>query len=276
MCWKAIVQQADESSAFDVAWNGDGPPIVAWDEDAPIAVGEFVPDRGRVRVQILGAPTKDPDGGTLKPNVPSPYSTDADTPRLLPRSKGGYFLAWLARRPESTEDAGIAPEAPGEHRVFRFVEIVELSASGEVAGPIRRVSSEKGHVVAFDLLPGSGGSEVVVVAQDEAAYAEHSGARIVRYALSGTSWDPTDIVDAGVGHALSEIVAIPSDAGASRWLSWMDGAEHAHLLPLGPSIAPSAPATLESPMDGARLLAAGPGDAVYVLGGSTVRRFVCR
>jgi hypothetical protein len=274
-----VVQQADASSAFDVAWpeTGGGAPLVAWDEDAPIAVGEFLPDRGRVRIQLVGPEAPVLDGGP-RSVVASPYATDADSPRVLSRARGGFFLAWIAQRPESTEDAGIVPEGPGEHRMFRWVEIVEVSASGEIASPIKRVSSSNGHVVAFDLVRGGGSAEVVVVVQDEAAHAEHAGARIVRYGLSGERWEPSDLVDAGVGHALSEIVSVHADAGVvPRWLSWSDGAEHAHLVPLGASMSPGGAATLEPALDGARLLAGGAsGDVAYALAGSTIKRFSCR
>ena len=295
----AVVQQADESSAFDVAWPSGAaspgtPPLVAWDEDAPIAVGAFLPDRGRVKTTVLGS--KDPDGGAPKIAVVSPYATDADSPRLLARARagqrdkpGGFWLAWLARRPESSEDAGLAPEGPGEQRAFRWVEIVELGPSGEPIGPIRRVSPERGHVVSFDLVraPGGAGTEAVVVAQDEAAHQEHAGARIVRYPIAEKA-DATELVDAGVGHALAEIVesapaspasardsASEADAGSARWLAWTDAAEHAHLLPLGAALTPGGAATLEPALDAARVLAAAP-DALYVLSGSTVRRVSCR
>ncbi|HEY8077005.1 MAG TPA: hypothetical protein VIF62_22915, partial [Labilithrix sp.] len=231
-----VVQQADESSMFDVAWPEAGAPLVAWDEDAPIAVGEFLPDRGRVKTTILGA--KDPDGGAPKIAVVSPYATDADTPRVVATAKG-YVLAWLARRPESTEDAGIVPEGPGEERAFRWVEAVDLSPSGEAAGPIRRVSPDRGHVVSFDLV--REGGEVFVVAQDEAAYQEHAGSRVVRYPLAEKG-KGEDLVDAGVGRALSEIVEVPPevrgegaadtpkarerDGGVTRWLAWTDAADH--------------------------------------------------
>lgn len=275
-----IAQQADESTAFDFAWpreGGAGAPIVAWDEDAPIAVGQFLADRGTVKVQIVGQPDK---------RTIVPYATDAEHPRLLARP-GGFYLAWLARRPEGGEDAGaLPPEGPAEVRAFRWVELVKLDASGEREGAIRRITSDKGRAATFELVPGVDGVDVVVVVQDEAAEREGAGARIVRYAVRADGADAAELVDGGVGHAPFELVrgGGASDGGAPgpRWLSWTDGAERAHLAPLGPPITLQAPATVERSLDRARLVAAREG-ALFALasergeaGGRVVlRRLAC-
>lgn len=279
------MQQADESLAYDVAWASDdkGMPIVAWDEDAPPKVGALTADRGVVKVQLLGP--------GAKAHVASPETSDAEAPRLLPR-KGGWWLAWLARRPEAAEDAGVngAAEGPGERRAYRWVELVALDARGEVASAVRRVSPEKGRVASFDLAAaksgGAEGAQLVIVVQDEAAHAEGAGERIVRYAIDGEKIEAADLLDGGVGHALAELLPQAADAGSTRWLAFTDTHEHAHLVPLGPQLRLAGAATTEPSLDGARVIATAAPDVVYAVGSAgasdaaggrlELRRLVCR
>jgi hypothetical protein len=276
-----ISQQADESTAFDLAWpdarDPDAPPFVAWDEDAPIPDSKFLPDRGRVKVQSLA------DGAAA--TVASPWASDADAPQLLvrPGASPGFWLAWLARRTEN-EDAGEAPEGPGELRAYRWVEVVQLDAKGEAIGGVRRVSPERGRVVSFELTRAAGGgTEIIVLAQDEAAPSEGAGARIIRYAV-GDKLDTVDLVDAGVGRALAATFPIvphanvgPSANANARWLVWSDPNDHAHLLPLAPTLLGAASPTLEPSLDGTRVLATAPNDVVFSLtSASAIRRLTCR
>ena len=255
----SIVQQADESLAYDVAWpDGEkGTPLVAWDEDAPPRAGALLADRGVVKVQLLGAANR--------ARVASPDGTDAEAPRLLAR-RGGYWLAWLARRPEVAEDAGAAAEGPGERRAYRWVEIVALDAKGEPTSPVRRVSPEKGHAASFDIASPGTDSQLVVVVQDETAQVEGAGERVVRYAIDGDRTESGDLLDGGVGHALAEVLAQGSDAAAPRWLVFTDTQEHAHLVPLGPALRLAGAATTEPSLDGARIVASAPPDLVYAIG----------
>lgn len=272
-----ILQQADESTAFDVAWNESGGGLAAWDEDAPpnLDAGKpltetYAPEgRGFVKVQAIGSELR---------RVASPESSDAESPRLLARPGGGFWLAWLARR---AEDAGYAVESPGEKRAFRWVEVVPLGPAGEPAGPVKRVSPEKGRAAAFELA--RSGSDLVVVVQDEAAPADGAGARIVRYVV-GEKIEGADLVDGGIGSAVAELVPVAPPADAARWLAWTDTSERAHLTPLGGDPVVAGRATSEPALDGARVLAAVPPDAVYALVGASptdapprpeVRRFVC-
>ena len=100
-----IVQQADESLAYDIAWpeSHQGPAIVAWDEDAPPRPGGLLSDRGVVKVQLLGVGAKS--------RVASPESSDAEAPRLIAR-RNGYWLAWLARRAEPTVGSRAQVQSP--------------------------------------------------------------------------------------------------------------------------------------------------------------------
>ena len=268
-----VEQQADESTAFDVAWS-EGMGLAAWDEDAPNKPDAALPsisERGYVKVQLLGAD---------KPRIASPETSDADSPRLVARPAGGFWLAWLARR---VEEAPSGVEGPGEDKDFRWVEAIPLDAHGEPRGAVRRVSPERGRAVAFDVA--ASGSDLVVLVQDEAAAAEGGGARLLRFVVGGGTVLPgTDLVDGGVGHALAQVVAAP-DGTPARWLAWSDVAEHAHLTALGNGLAPDGAggATLEPSFDGARVLAQTSGTSettagLYVLEGDKpqIRRFACR
>jgi hypothetical protein len=276
-----VIQQADESTAFDVAWN-EGAGLVAWDEDAPPkrdtpkagAPAEASPTsfegRGFVKVQAFGSDSR---------RVASPESSDAESPRLLARPGGGFWLAWLARR---VEDEPYAVEGPGEKRAFRWVEAVPLAANGESAGPVRRVSPEKGRAATFELA--SSGADLVVIVQDEAAAADGAGARIVRYVV-GEKVEAADIVDGGVGTTQAELVPAASPAEGSRWLAWTDTSERAHMTPLGAGLVAAGRPTAEPSLDGARVLAAASADSIYVLAGASpseqpalhpeLRRFSC-
>jgi hypothetical protein len=259
-----IVQQPDESTAYDVAWTAES-GLAAWDEDAPANVdaGKIGADRGFVKVQRIG------DGS--RPRVASPETTDAESPRLLARP-GGFWLAWLARRPEE-ELYGV--EGPGEPREFRWVEVLPLDARGEPAGPVRRVSPERGRAVAFELA--MFGNDLVVLVQDEAAHREGAGARLVRYVIKDRL-DFGDLVDGGVGHAIVDVV---ESGGKPRWLAWSDVAEHTHVVPLGDGLVAGA-GTIEPALDHARVVAAAPPDVVYAVvtpadgAPPELRRHTCR
>jgi hypothetical protein len=220
--------------------------------------------------------------------VASPEGSDAESPRLLSRP-GGFWLAWLARKVE--EDTN-AIEGPGESRAYRWVEVTTLDAYGGSAGPVRRVSSEKGRAVGFELATHD--SELVVMVEDEAAQAEGAGARIVRHVVADAHVGSIGLVDGGVGHGLSDLVPVPAGAGLTgpRWLAWTDTSERAHMTPLAPGLLPEAPSTLEPALDGSRVLAAarvGDEGGVFVLVSASpnaaklgatahpeIRRFTCR
>lgn len=282
-----IVQQADESTAFDVAWSEGGVGLTAWDEDAPSNADASVPtapERGLVKVERLPVPGSAGEGAARR--VASPETSDAEQPRLIARPSG-FWLAWLARRPEGE---AYSVEGPGEPRAFRWVEVVALDVKGDPVGPVRRVSSEKGRASAFDLA--RDGADLVVMVQDEAAPSEGAGARIVRHRV-GEKLESADVVDAGVGHALADLVPSGTQTDAARWLAWTDTSEHTHMTPLGPGLVAVGRTSTEPSLDGARVLAAAPSDGIYALVGAgetspsgdrqnaarprpELRRFVCK
>ncbi|MBX3227968.1 MAG: hypothetical protein KIT84_27920 [Labilithrix sp.] len=272
----SIFQQADESTAFDLAWAENGAGLVAWDEDAPVVLEAGVPakkeatTRGVVKVQALTA--------DAAPRTASPDTSDAESPRLVAKPGGGFWLAWMARRAEE-EPSGI--EGPGEPRAFRWIEVLALSGSGEPQGKPMRVSSEKGRAVAFELA--RSGSDLVIMLQDEIAASEGGGARIVRYKL-GENGKPeaADVVKDGVGHALADLVPTASGEPA-RWLAWSDTSEHARLTLLGPGLVAQGRASSEPTLDNTRILASSD-DTLFALAATDkptrpqpeLLRFVCR
>ena len=258
-----VSQQADESTAFDVVFPPQGPAVVAWDEDAPIPAGQFLADRGQIRVQLAGE--------TEKARVASPFASDAEAPHLALKKGGGFWLAWIAKKIENP-DAGDAIEGPGEKRAFRWIEIVALDAKANMVGPVKRLTPEKGRVVAFDLI--NVGPDVVALTQDEAALADGAGGRIVRYAIdaagSGGEAKGQDLLEGGVGHAIADIVP--------PWVAWTDVTEHAHLLPAIGGLGSREPL-----LDGARVVAA-DGEKVFAITavtngpqkGLVLRALICR
>lgn len=287
-----VLQQLDESTAFDLAWSDSGTALAAWDEDAPARADASVPvasERGFVKVQVLALAGDPPPTR----RIASPDTSDAESPRLIARP-GGYWLAWLARRGEVDEHL---VEGPGERRAFRWVEAIALDAKGEPAGPVRRVSSERGRAATFDLALAEPkalrGSDLVVVVQDDAAPSEGAGARIARYRVrapdstDNSAFEIADIVDGGVGQTLAELVPAPAPADAARWLAWTDTAERAQMTPLGPGLAASGRTSPEPALDGARVLAQAPPDGIFALafdgkpnagasrGRPELRRFAC-
>lgn len=291
-----IPQQADESTAFDVAFSDGTSPvgIVAWDEDAPLTSAATrteagAPDttqRGFVKIQGLD--------GNIPRRVASPETSDAEAPRLLARPGGGFWLAWLARR---VEEEAYAVEGPGERRAFRWVEVMALNDKGESVGPARRVTSEKGRVMSFELArtgdPPSG--ELTVMVQDEITPNEGGGGRIVRHRVrtksDGVTLESADLIDSGVGSALAELVPFapttPDASSVTRWLAWTDTSERAHMTPLGVGLVALGSSSAEPALDGVRVLAAAPPNDVFVLAGTgedksgarprpELRRFTCK
>lgn len=258
-----VFQQADESTAFDVAWDESGAGLAAWDEDAPgkAGTGTATPfGRGFVKVQSIA------EGARAR--VVSPESTDAEFPRLHARPGGGFWLAWLARR---SEEEAYQVEGPGEPRTFRWVEVVPLDRGGEPTGPVRRVSSEKGRAVSFELA--ASGADLVVLVQDEVALAEGAGARVVRHVVGGAN-DALDLAS-GIGSDVADLVPAITDP-TPRWLAWTDTAERAHMTLLGPGLTPLERSTAEPSLDGARVLAALSSHVIYALGSVSLSRDASR
>ncbi len=223
--------QADESYAFDVAVAGDV-ALVAWDEDAPSR------DTGLVKVATvdIGAAPEQPDGSARGLRVVSDPASDAESPRVVAREGGGFFVAWLARRTVDVKDAGHAAalEAPGERRAFTWVELAVVDSRGNAIMSARRVTPATGHAAEIELSSADGG--VMVHVQDEEARADGAGMRIYKVfvAATGAAGAPVDVVPDGVGRAAMALLG----TAARPWIAYTDTVEHAFLA--GPSGGPRA------------------------------------
>jgi hypothetical protein len=173
-----------------------------------------------------------------KPQIVTPETSDVDEPRLVARS-GGYWLAWIARKPEPLRDAAPELEGPGERRTHAWLEIVPLDPTGKPTGPVKRVTDAGSRVEAFDLMT-QGGALTALVKDDEAP-ADNAGSRLLVY-----DGEKTRVVVAeGVGRGIPDLLG--------GFAAFRDEQDRARLVPLVP--APDPRPSPEPALDGARTLA---------------------
>ncbi len=241
-----ISQQKDGSFAFDaVAEGAEG--LVAWDEDA---VGA---PRGIVKVAAL------PIVAGAAARVVSPEASDVDSPRLATRP-GGYWIAWLAKKPESERDAEPELEGPGEKRHTTWLEIAQLDTKGALVGAPSRVTKAGTRVDSFDMLASGDGVDLLV--KDDEQPADGEGSRLVLVTLRGAETSVRVIAERGAGRGVPDLLG-------ARAL-FVDLAEHARLLPVAPGSRESMEPDLDSvrPLAavGDRILAGFPRDSARPLG----------
>jgi hypothetical protein len=218
----AYAQSKDESFDFDLA-----PGLVVWDEDAPTGDGRL---RAVLKVDAI------PPSG--KAQIVTPETSDVDEPRLAARP-GGFWLAWIARKPEPLRDAAPELEGPGERRTHAWLEIVPLDAAGKPSGPVMRVAEAGSRVEAFDLA--TRGDTLTVLVKDDEALADNAGSRLVVYDGEKTRV----LVADGAGRGIPDLLG--------RVAAFRDEQDHARLVPLAGTDDPRP--SLEPALDGARTLA---------------------
>lgn len=226
--------QADESYAFAAAAR-EGGALVAWDEDRkPEATGVIKV----ARVALAGDKDKGDAGAPVR--AVSPVASDAESPRVV-AGKEGYWLGWLARKPELAADAAVdAPEGPGERRAYSWIEIVLVGDDGAPIGDVRRVTPQAGHVAGFELVADDAGG-VIAYVQDEDARADGAGLRIDRVRVTREKVEPAiEVVGAGVGRSSLDVFPTPT----TTWVAFADLAEHGQLAVV---TTPSAPITAVTP-----------------------------
>ena len=253
----SIVQQRDDSLAFDL-----GPGLVAWDEETTGTT-----PRGVVRV----APVSADHAGT--PRDASSADSDAEMPRVV-ADGAGYFVLWMARRPEPATaidaSASAVLEAIGEPRAYSWLEMVTVDAAGAPTGPTRRLTPTSGHVSTYDVqaLAGEGRPTLLVVARDDGEAVDGSGGALLRLRVREDGADPPLAFPGdGLGRGAPSLVD-----GPLPWLAWIGPHEEMRLLPLDLAGVPVAPPSAEPLLDEAlplamlpggegRMLVAFPGDA---------------
>jgi hypothetical protein len=230
-----IPQQSDDSFGFDLA-----PNAIAWDE---FAVVPGWPVRGVIKV--LSAPFD-----ARRAVIVSPEGSDADSPRVIERA-GGYWIAWIARRPEPERD-GAAPEVegPGEARAFRWIEAAALDANGALVGAPRRIAASR-RVEAFDLSPRDGGAALDLLVKDDEEPSDAAGARLLVVTLRGDGAlleeETRVLVPDGIGDG------VPDRIGP--WAAYTDRQDRAWLVPVE-AVASGGRPSPEPSLDGGRPLAA--------------------
>lgn len=259
-----VLQQADESFAFDLSLSAKDAGLVTWDEDSERVV------RGLVKV----APFV---GGKLgEATIVSPYETDADTPKLVRTADGRVWLAWLARE-TITYDAGPLPdadkagaylEAPGEDRAHQWVEAVALDpTTGKAQGTPIVLAPRKGFVAAFELVASGDGFDAVLV--DGAVERDGAGSRLVRVPVRGGKAGTPSTLATGVAGAAAVVGSL---------VTFVDPSERTMLVPVD-----GGPATREPLARGGRVVASLPGALVAAQvtsadggpGRASLRRLVC-
>jgi len=139
---------------------------------------------------------------------------------------------WIARRPEPAEPR-LSPaghiEGAGEVRDFRWLEVAELGDSGELRSPVRRVSSERGHIVSFEIarLPtesNAPNAPLVIIAYDEmagvrAGAAPASGSRSMPSSagLKGVSGDTQGVASRVLRIEVARASASVQSADSELW-----------------------------------------------------------
>ena len=229
--WR-IPQQKDDSFAFDVAVRESGDGLVAWDEDAPAGSSGA---RGIVKVAPLPFDPKAP------PIVASPESSDADSPRVALRP-GGYWVVWIAKKPEPEKDAAPELEGPGERPHLAWLEIAALDAKGSPAGAPLRVTKAGSRIESFDLA--AQGDSLDVLVKDDEQPADGAGSRLVLVTVRGAESQVRVVLESGAGRGVPDLL------GAR--IAFADLHDHVRLRPL----AAGGRVSVEPALDGARPLAA--------------------
>ena len=247
--------EADASSEYDVVAAPPGSTIgavVAWDDDAGtppralLQVASLAPDLHSVQsVRQVHAALSTTDAG------------DAGDPRLASRA-GGYWLTWLARRPEHAASPLPLPageiETPSEEATYGWVEAVVLDATGTPTGAPRRLTSPTGHVGSYAITVREG-ALVVVAEQDGAGRAGGGLERVVWHGRVDETPESSRIIRTGVEEETPPAVVV--GPGGQEWLTFLDVHGDTQLMPFatdGPLT--HAGAARESLLQGGRFLGA--------------------
>jgi hypothetical protein len=249
------IEQADESLAFDLAFEGES-GLLVWDEVAgavsPVAVR--LPHAGR-RGVIRGV-VIDRDlhlGASLDV---SPPGSDAEAPRVV-RGPSGFFVLWIASasEPGAELDAGsdrFPTEATGEARTNGWIEMLALDVQGVPRGPVVKLTPERGHVSSYDVVGLERGMPpgVLVVARDDGELADGTGGTLLLVRATDSGADaPVVVPSGGLGRGAPAIV----DA-QPLWVTWVGDHEDLRMLPLAVAGGSEGVASVEESLGEARPL----------------------
>jgi hypothetical protein len=210
--WGAeFLQGNDEPLAFDVALS----------EKRGVAVWDDIPKDRDVSGIFVG--TFDPNtfAGATPARVITLLGTDADEPRLANRP-GGFWLFWIARRPEQSDfDARYRAEDIS----YKWLEVVPLDDKGALAGAPRKLGSDRGHVLVYDVAEGRDGSAIVMWRDDDTPSGSPGGRlRRALVRLGGVD-GPDEIDDEHLGFGAPNV--------SSGWLAIADATNPTRIAPMG-------------------------------------------
>jgi hypothetical protein len=212
--WGAEFQQgSDESLAFDVGLQAER-GVAAWDD---------IPKDRDVSGIFLATFDAKTFAGPTTPKVVTLPGTDADNPRVVPRP-GGFWLIWVARKPEGADDFDARYRA--EDLSFKWLEVVPLDERGAVTGAVRRIGSDHGHVLVYDVAEARDGSALVMWRDDDTPSGS-AGGKLMRALVRLGGVDGPDVVeDSNLGPGAPNLIA--------GWLAISDAASPTRLAPLSP------------------------------------------
>jgi hypothetical protein len=210
--WASELRQGvDESMAFDVVL-GKERGIVVWDD---------VPKDRKVSGVYLSTFEVDTFEHPTQPRVLTLPGVDADSPRAVPRP-GGFWLFWLVRRPQ---DADYDAVYRAEDIAYRWLEVVPLDESGAVAGTPRRIGSDLGHVLAYDVVAAGDGGALVAWRDDDTPSGSTGGQILTAMVRQGGIDGPDPLDDAST--------AVGAPTLMTGWLSIADATGPTRIAPTG-------------------------------------------
>ncbi|MCU0655029.1 MAG: hypothetical protein MUF64_06990 [Polyangiaceae bacterium] len=213
VAWGPEFEQArDESLAFDLVVH-EGVAAAVWDDETRDA------EHGLIKIA-----TFDPQSfqKASAPRVISPRGADAEMPRIVPRP-GGFWLTWVARRPESTDDSA---REVGEAPEFRWLEAMPLDLRGAPVGPAARVTPDKGHLLTYDVRALPDGKAIVLYRDDDTPSGSAGGILLRVVLRPGGASEPEVVADRHLG--------IGAPALLDGWIAVADASAETRLARLDP------------------------------------------
>ena len=253
--------ESDGSAGYDVApGTGSVGAVVVWDD---LSRAGSAPPVSLIELATLSSDASALRGvRTLLATSDDGVPTGASDPRVVARSNG-YWLTWVARRPERP----VAPlplpageiETPSEDPTFGWVEAISLDADGAPVGVARPLTPKTGHVGNYSVALHDGA--LLVVAEDEGATVRRGGGSLEQVVWRGEGGpELAHLVRGGVEEGTPPRV-LEGDQGQLR-LSYVDVQGDGALLPLTFGASAVRPSSTVEPLLGrGRVLGATPGHA---------------
>ena len=248
--YERLVELPGSPESYDViggAGHELGALLVWGEDDEAPAPGSSVPVVGGLKLAAISA-----DLRTVSAMHPVVDTKGAQDPRLALR-EGGYWLTWVATRPEHPE---VAPsgevEVSSEERAFAWLEVISLDAKGTPVGQARALTSSTGHLGGYAAWAHGGALELIA---GDGVHGKEGGSLLRLIVHPDGSVEPASPLASGVDVGTPpSVVAGPT---GRAWVSYVDRAGDPRLLSLD-GAAPSR-ASQEPSLATGRMLAVAPG-----------------